>query len=604
MDEPLYPDCGEHFAIWADYIYFQVGSGGGLHRMPCRGSTNPTPLHSSSGYLAAPGDSYVYFQGGSTGLYRVPCDGSAKATPLHNECGNLVVPGDGFVYFQAGSNGLYRVPCDGSAQATPLYNECGEHLAVWNGYVYFQAGSGGPLARVRCDGGGKPQQLDPHSGLFAVPGDGYVYFHSDWSGGLYRVPCDGSAFATQLDENGGHLVVPGDGYVYFQAGGKGLYRVPCDASSKAFRLDPNCDRLVVFGDGYVYFQAGSKGLYRVRCDGKDLPATRLDRYCGNLVAAQGYIYFHGNPQWTGLYRVGVAIPSAPPGLKIRVQDEYVVNTVLTPSIDHKYNVIKILLDEASQDSSDTWFLNYTSGGSTGAYPDAVAGRINGRVATYLKTLAAKKQNRLGTIVMDFPDDYGKTALIEALYNYNSTSRLAPQDWMAAIPDQKKLSEITIPGTHDSCTFKASVSPMSRCQNLTLPEQLAAGIRFIDIRCRHFHDKFELHHGREYLGLDFDYVLDACRPFLRAHRRECIIMSVKEEHDAAGNKKTFEEVFDEYVRKDPDLWYLGNTIPALLPRNRGKVVLLRRFYIAPDSDRTRHGIDLTAWVDNATFTWPF
>jgi hypothetical protein len=287
---------------------------------------------------------------------------------------------------------------------------------------------------------------------------------------------------------------------------------------------------------------------------------------------------------------------------MRIQDEYVVNTILNSSIDHKYKVIGNLLDEASADSSDSWFLNFTSGASTGAYPNAVAGRINGRVAAYLKTLAAKKQNRLGTIVMDFPDDNGRTDLIDAFFNYNSASPLAPKDWMDSIPDQKKLSEITIPGTHDSCTFKAS--PISKCQNLPLPEQLEAGIRFIDIRCRHFEDAFQLHHGAEFLHLDFDYVLKSCRDFLKGHKRECIIMSVKEEHDAAGNKKTFEEVFDGYVQSDPNLWSLGNTIPTLSDQVRGKTVLLRRFYIAPDSDATKRGIDLTAWLDNKTFTWPF
>jgi len=447
--------------------------------------------------------------------------------------------------------------------AQQLDPNCGEHFAVWGGHVYFQAGSKG----------------------------------------LYRVPCDGSEAAKQLDENAGYLAVPGDGYVYFQAGSKGLYRVPCDGSATATPLDENAGHLVVFGDDYVYFQAGNKGLYRVICDGS-APATQLDPNCGNLVASEGYIYFQGGPQWDSLYRLGVAIPSAPQGLRMRIQDEYVVNTILDSSINHKFDAIKNLLDEASADSSDTWFLNFTSGASTGAFPNAVAGRINGRVAAYLKTLAANKQNRLGTIVMDFPDDNGKTDLIDAFFNYNSVSPLSPQDWMGSIPDQKKLSEITIPGTHDSCTFHAS--PISKCQNLTLEQQLEAGIRFIDIRCRHFYDKFELHHGREYLHLNFDYVLDTCRDFLKRHERECIIMSVKEEYDPAGNKKTFEEVFEEYVASDPNpnLWYLGNTIPTLSSQVRGRIVLLRRFYIAPGSDATKRGIDLTAWVDNKTFTWPF
>jgi hypothetical protein len=598
MAQLLDPNCGENFAVWGGYVYFQAGSKG-LYRVPCDGSAKANQLDPNCGHLVVPGDSYVYFQAGSKGLHRVPCDGSAKAIKLDDNAGNLVVPGDGYVYFQAGSKGLYRVPCDGSAKANQLDPNCGENLAVWDGYVYFQAGNKG-LYRVPCDGSAKANQLDPNCGHLVVPGDGYVYFQAG-SKGLYRVPCNGRTEAQKLDENAGYLVVPGDGYVYFQAGSKGLYRVPYDGSAKAQPLDDHAGHLVVFGDGYVYFQAGKKGLYRVICDGS-VPATRLDPNCGNLVADEGYIYFQGGPEWDSLYRLGVAIPSAPPGLRMRIQDEYVVNTILDSSINHKYDAIKNLLDEAKADSTDSWFLNFTSGASTGAYPDAVAGRINGRVKAYLGNLAANKQNRLGTIVMDFPDDNNRTDLIDTIFNYNSASPLAPQDWMGSISDQKKISEITIPGTHDSCAYNAS--RISKCQNLTLQQQLEAGIRFIDIRCRQFHDKFELHHGAEYLHLNFDDVLKTCRDFLNGHKRECIIMSVKEEHDAAGNKKTFEEVFDEYVQSDPNLWSLGNTIPTLSDKIRGRIVLLRRFYIAPNSDVTKRGIDITAWLDNKTFTWPF
>jgi 1-phosphatidylinositol phosphodiesterase len=172
--------------------------------------------------------------------------------------------------------------------------------------------------------------------------------------------------------------------------------------------------------------------------------------------------------------------------------------------------------------------------------------------------------------------------------------------MAAIPNQTILSKLTVPGTHDSCTFNASA--ISKCQNLALDAQLNAGIRCIDIRCRQFNNTFELHHGREYLGMNFSYVLTTCLSFLQAHAGECIIMSVKEEHDPAGNTMTFQQVFTEYMQPNVKSWYLGNTIPAL-SAVRGKMVLLRRFYIEPNSDPTVWGIDLSAWPENTTFTLP-
>ena len=80
------------------------------------------------------------------------------------------------------------------------------------------------------------------------------------------------------------------------------------------------------------------------------------------------------------------------------------------------------------------------------------------------------------------------------------------------------------------------------------------------------------------------------------------MSVKEEHDPAGNAETFQQVFTGYIQSNIKSWYLGNTIPAL-SEVRGKIVLLRRFYIEPKSQPTIWGIDLSAWPENTTFTSP-
>lgn len=145
--------------------------------------------------------------------------------------------------------------------------------------------------------------------------------------------------------------------------------------------------------------------------------------------------------------------------------------------------------------------------------------------------------------------------------------------------------------------------MSKCQNLTLPEQLNTGIRFVDIRCRHYQDKLFLHHGSEYLGVDFNYALKACRDFLKAHPTECIIMSVKEEHVPAENEKSFDEVFTDYVSPFLNLLHYDSNIPKL-GDVRGKVVLFRRFYVRPENNTTQWGIDMTAWVSDTTFSWPY
>jgi hypothetical protein len=57
------------------------------------------------------------------------------------------------------------------------------------------------------------------------------------------------------------------------------------------------------------------------------------------------------------------------------------------------------------------------------------------------------------------------------------------DWMASLPDHSPMTHLSLPGTHDTMTFKAIRNPTSTVygsilagtQSLTLEEQLTAGI---------------------------------------------------------------------------------------------------------------------------------
>jgi len=166
------------------------------------------------------------------------------------------------------------------------------------------------------------------------------------------------------------------------------------------------------------------------------------------------------------------------------------------------------------------------------------------------------------------------------------------NWMGSISDSKSLSEISIPGTHETCAQIETWPGTAKCQSLSLGDQLNAGIRFVDIRCRHFNDAFTIHHGAIYQNMNFDDVLNTCISFLNSNPTECIIMSVKEEYDASGNTGTFEQRFDSYVSQNPTKWYLEANIPSL-STVRGKIVLFRRFGAAI----TPKGIDASNWPDN-------
>lgn len=169
------------------------------------------------------------------------------------------------------------------------------------------------------------------------------------------------------------------------------------------------------------------------------------------------------------------------------------------------------------------------------------------------------------------------------------------NWMGSLPDATNVAQISIPGTHDSGARTEPVAGTAKCQNLSIADQLTAGVRYLDIRCRHIGDAFAIHHGSIYQNLNFTDVLNACIGFLNSNPTETIIMSVKEEYDATNNTRSFEQTFDSYVNQNPTKWDLGDGVPSL-GSLRGKIKLLRRFGAG-----TTKGIDATNWADNTTFS---
>ena len=175
------------------------------------------------------------------------------------------------------------------------------------------------------------------------------------------------------------------------------------------------------------------------------------------------------------------------------------------------------------------------------------------------------------------------------------ARTAGNNWMNGLNGNLPLSQFSIPGTHDSGALYEPVPGTAKCQNLSIADQLNAGVRFIDIRCRHVNNAFVIHHGPIYQNADFDSVLNAVFAFLKSNRGETVLMSVKEEYNPSNNARSFEQTFDAYVARNPGRWHLGSGIPTL-SQARGKIVLFRRFGAAA----LPKGIDASSFRDNTTF----
>jgi len=149
--------------------------------------------------------------------------------------------------------------------------------------------------------------------------------------------------------------------------------------------------------------------------------------------------------------------------------------------------------------------------------------------------------------------------------------------MKYLKDDVRLSELSIPGTHETMSFFGGDAV--QCQSMGLNFQLESGIRALDIRCAIEGNGFDIYHGGIYQKANFDDVLTAVVNFLKKHPSETVLMRVKQERtDQPGR---FFEIFrDKYWNHPNYKDYMWN-IPTrsqnpTLGEMRGKIVILQDF----------------------------
>ncbi|MER5640208.1 phosphatidylinositol-specific phospholipase C [Kitasatospora sp. NPDC002227] len=143
------------------------------------------------------------------------------------------------------------------------------------------------------------------------------------------------------------------------------------------------------------------------------------------------------------------------------------------------------------------------------------------------------------------------------------------DWMAALGDGASLARLTVPGTHDTCSLYGGA--LVQTQTLSVPDQLTAGVRFLDIRCRAYNGVFAIHHSQFFQNIFFGDVLNQCRSFLAAHPGETVLMRVKQEYSSVSDQD-FGALFAGYASRWPGLLWTEDRVPAL-GEVRGRVVVL-------------------------------
>ena len=186
----------------------------------------------------------------------------------------------------------------------------------------------------------------------------------------------------------------------------------------------------------------------------------------------------------------------------------------------------------------------------------------------------------------------------AAYSHEKVMTTYNENWIGDIIRDisyfVRLNSLSLPGTHDSMALYGG--DMAQTQSMDLYEQLKAGIRALDIRCRHYQDACSIHHGRVFQKANLDDVLSTIRSYFYSHPDEFVVMRLKEECDThspcTDNTRSWGDTFNVYYQRYGDLfWHPKNaddTNPNLRSM-RGKIVILQDW-----RDDRNFGIKYDSW----------
>ncbi|KUH47360.1 hypothetical protein [Mycoplasmopsis meleagridis] len=165
------------------------------------------------------------------------------------------------------------------------------------------------------------------------------------------------------------------------------------------------------------------------------------------------------------------------------------------------------------------------------------------------------------------------------------------DWMKNVDSSKKLSELSIPGTHDSAMwdYKGVAglfgSSWALTQSKNFSQQLIAGIRFFDIRVAGFHYGLALKHGPVWANTNLEAFFQSVKTFLSAHPSEVVLFRIQQEDVDVSKyswkqKKDWEKVINKMLDKYKDIFFDYKSKPKgyipTLGESRGKAIMFNNF----------------------------
>lgn len=165
------------------------------------------------------------------------------------------------------------------------------------------------------------------------------------------------------------------------------------------------------------------------------------------------------------------------------------------------------------------------------------------------------------------------------YLSDSHSNICNLNWMKSIKNDTKLTDISIPGTHNSCSMYGG--DITRTQSLSIEQQLSMGIRYLDARFKYVNGDLCAYHGPINQHQTFSQFTSTVNNFLEKNPSETVIIRMKNEAGEYENKEAFQERFNTTLSECKHFKQLSfeDGPDITLGKVRGSFIFMRDFWFA-------------------------
>jgi hypothetical protein len=174
----------------------------------------------------------------------------------------------------------------------------------------------------------------------------------------------------------------------------------------------------------------------------------------------------------------------------------------------------------------------------------------------------------------------------------SNAKADNPSWMAGLYQDYLITQISIPGTHDSATGagRCGIELFCQAQRYGFTTQLDMGIRFFDIRLAYEDGDLKFYHNIYDLNLNFKAVINVVKAHLDANESEFVIFLIKQEHSKVSADTFWARVNDQIDDYPATLFHLDKSVPTVA-KAAGKIIIMAR-------DKSTHPQGYYVnWADN-------